>query len=133
MALKITRAADPITVERLNLCVYGQPGAGKSSLAFTAEAPLLLDFDRGAHRAANRKDTVQVSAWSDVSDMGADDLAPYSTVIVDTAGRALDSLTADIIRRNPKAGRGGAGGEVGGGQVWLSAYHDLRVDLVVGF
>lgn len=137
MALKITRAADPITVERLNLCVYGQPGAGKSSLAFTADAPLLLDFDRGAHRAANRKDTVQVSAWSDVADMGADDLAPYNTVIVDTAGRALDSLTADIIRRNPKAGRGGALTLQGYGTLkaefvaWLKALNSYGKDVVL--
>jgi adenylate kinase family enzyme len=108
VSLKIIKSSEPIKVERLNVCIYGQPGAGKSSLAFTAAAPLLLDFDEGAHRAANRKDSVRVTAWEQVADLNADDLAPYSTVIVDTAGRALDKLTADIIRRNPKAGRGGA-------------------------
>jgi hypothetical protein len=35
-------------------------------------------------------------------------LKPYKTVIVDTAGRALDFLTSDIIAANPKMGRGGA-------------------------
>jgi hypothetical protein len=106
--LRITRAADPIRVERLNVVVYGPPGLGKSSLAFTADTPLLLDFDNGSHRAANRKDAVRVSEWSDVADITAADLAPFKTVIVDTAGRALDTLTADIIRQNPKHGRGGA-------------------------
>jgi hypothetical protein len=62
MALKITRAADPITVDRLNVTIYAQPGIGKTSLAFTAEAPLLLDFDQGAHRAANRQDSVRVES-----------------------------------------------------------------------
>lgn len=108
MALKITRSADPITVERLNLCLYAPPGIGKTSLAFTASNPLLLDFDQGSHRAANRKDAVRVTAWDDVASITADDLAPYDTVIVDTAGRALDVLSADIIRSNPKLGRGGA-------------------------
>lgn len=108
MALKITRASDPITVERLNTVIYGPPGLGKTSLAFTADTPLLLDFDNGSHRSANRKDTVRVSNWSDVAGITADDLAPFNTVIVDTAGRALDILTADIIRANPKHGRGGA-------------------------
>lgn len=137
MALRITKAAEPITVERLNVCIYGQPGAGKTSLAFTADAPLLLDFDNGAHRAANRKDTVRVSAWPDVADMSGDDLEPYRTVIVDTAGRALDALTADIIRRNPKAGRGGALTLQGYGTLkaefvaWLKALNSYGKDVVL--
>lgn len=108
MTLKITRASDPITVERLNMVLYGPPGLGKTSIAFTADAPLLLDFDNGSHRAANRKDVVRVSAWGDVAGMTAEDLEPFKTVIVDTAGRALDALSVDIIRSNPKHGRGGA-------------------------
>lgn len=108
MPLKITRAADPIKVERLNMVIYGPPGIAKTSLAFTTEAPLLLDCDMGSHRAANRKDVVRVESWADVAGITADDLAPFKTVIVDTAGRALDALTADIIRINPKHGRGGA-------------------------
>lgn len=108
MALRITKASEPIKVERLNTVIYGPPGLGKSSLAFTADTPLLLDFDNGSHRAANRKDTVRVSDWSDVAGITAEDLAPFNTVVVDTAGRALDTLTADIIRINPKHGRGGA-------------------------
>jgi hypothetical protein len=108
MALKITRAADPITVDRLNVVIYGPPGLGKSSLAFTTEAPLLLDFDGGSHRAINRKDTVLVNSWADVSSITQDDLAPFKTVIVDTAGRALDTITADIIKTDPKGHKNGA-------------------------
>lgn len=108
MALKITRAADPITVDRLNMVIYGPPGLGKSSVAFTADKPLLLDFDNGSHRAANRKDVVRVTAWSDVSQITADDLEPFNTVIVDTAGRALDAITADIIKTDPKGHKNGS-------------------------
>lgn len=108
MSLKITRAADPIKVERLNMVIYGPPGIAKTSLAFTAATPLLLDFDNGSHRAANRKDVVRISAWGDVGAITEEDLAPFSTVIVDTAGRALDALTADIIRTDPKGHRNGA-------------------------
>lgn len=108
MSLKITRASDPIKVERLNMVIYGPPGIAKTSLAFTSEAPLLLDFDNGSHRAANRKDVVRVSHWSEVAGITAEDVAPFKTVIVDTAGRALDALTGDIIAANPKHGRGGA-------------------------
>lgn len=122
MPLKITRAADPIHVERLNVVLYAPPGIGKTSLAFTAADPLLLDFDNGAHRAANRKDIVQVRDWADVAGITADDLAPFRTVIMDTAGRALDTLTADIIRANPKHGRGGA--------LTLQGYGELRARFI---
>lgn len=108
MALKITRADEPISVDRLNMVIYAAPGLGKTSLAFTAEAPLLLDFDRGSHRAANRRDVVRITEWSDVAAISADDLAPFRTVIIDTAGRALDAITADIIRTDPKGHKNGA-------------------------
>lgn len=108
MALRITRASDPLTVDQLVVCIYAPPGLGKSTLGFSAHKPLMLDFDKGAHRAANRKDSVQVNDWQDVTDISADDLADFDTVVIDTAGRALDLLSADIIRRNPKQGRGGA-------------------------
>lgn len=137
MALRITRAVDPITVERLNVCLYAQPGIGKTSLAFTADAPLLLDFDQGAHRAANRRDIVQVRSWNDVASITADDLDGYNTVIVDTAGRALDALSADIIRRNAKMGRGGALTLQGYGQLkaefvaWLKLVNSFGKDVVL--
>lgn len=117
MSLRIVRSADPITVTRLNLALYAAPGLGKTSLSFTADKPLLLDFDRGAHRSANRKDIVQVETWDDVAGITAEDLEGFNTVIVDTAGRALDVLSADIIRKDPKKGYGGALNLQGYGQL----------------
>lgn len=105
MALRIISATEPISVETIILMTYAVPGWGKTSLAFTAGEPLLLDFDRGAHRSAYRRDSVPVESWADVAQMSEDDLAPYDTIIVDTVGRALDVITADIIRDNPKMGR----------------------------
>ncbi|WP_423169714.1 ATP-binding protein [Stenotrophomonas maltophilia] len=137
MALRIIRSTDPITVTRLNVCIYAAPGLGKTSISFTADKPLLLDFDRGAHRSANRKDTVQVERWEDVAHITADDLADFNTVVVDTAGRALDTLTPDIIRRNPKMGRGGSLTLQGFGQLksefvaWLKHLNSLGKDVVL--
>lgn len=108
MALKIVKATDVLTVKNLVMCIYSQPGLGKSTLGFSADAPVLLDFDRGAYRAANRGDSVQIDGWEDVARITEADLTPYKTVVIDTVGRALDFLSADIVRRNAKLGRGGA-------------------------
>jgi hypothetical protein len=116
--LKITKSVQPIQVNTLVVVLYSAPGLGKTTMAFTAEKPLLLDFDKGAHRSKNRRDVVIVDKWSDVTEITAEDLANYKTLVVDTAGRALDVLTQDIIHNNPKAGRGGA--------LTLQGYGELR-------
>lgn len=108
MGLRIVTAAEPMLVEQLIVTIYAPPGVGKTSLASSADAPLLLDTDSGAYRSAFRKDVVPVNAWSDIAGITAKDVAPYKTLILDTAGRALDHLSADIIANNPKLGRGGA-------------------------
>lgn len=137
MALKITPASEPITVNRLTIALYGDPGVGKTTLAFTADKPLLFDFDSGAHRAANRQDTVRVQTWADVAEVTAQDLAPYSTVIVDTAGRMLDALSADIIANDAKMGRGGVLSQQGWGKLkqrftaWLKMLNASGKDVVL--
>lgn len=117
MTLKITKSDEVIEVKNLCVTIYSQPGLGKTSLAFTASRPLLLDFDKGAHRAVDRKDVVQVADWRDVAGIAAADLADYDTVIIDTVGKALDSLSADIIRSNSKLSYGGALNQQGWGQL----------------
>lgn len=120
--LRITKASDPIEVKTITACIYAVPGVGKSTLGFTANKPLLLDFDHGSYRAGNRGDTVQIDAWSDVTGIAPGDLKSYNTLIIDTAGRALDFLTVDIIERNPKMGRGGA--------LTLQGYGELKSQFI---
>jgi hypothetical protein len=102
MPLNITTGDTPIQVERVNALIYGPPGHGKTSLAFTAHEPLLLDFDNGSHRSAFRRDTVIVKDWTDVASLSIEDLKPYSTIVIDTVGRALDMLTLRLQEDNPK-------------------------------
>jgi AAA domain len=107
--VKIIRASETIAVAHPVFMIFGQPGIGKSSLGYSAADPLLLDFDAGAHRAANRRDTLQIGTWADVAELMAqpDALAPYQTIVVDTVGRCLDLMSTDIIAGNPKLGRDG--------------------------
>ncbi len=135
--LKITKSSEPIKVETLVVVIYSPPGLGKTSMGFTAEGPLLLDFDKGSHRAKNRRDVVQIQKWADVADMTAEDFAGYKTVVVDTAGRALDVLSADIIKGNPKMGRGGALSLQGYGELksrfsaWVKHVRSFGLDVVL--
>lgn len=137
MTIKIVRASEPITVSQLVVTVYGAPGVGKSTLGYTSDSALLLDFDRGAYRAANRKDTVPVESWDDVTQIKPEDIAPYKTLVLDTAGRALDALTTSIIARDPKKGRGGALTLQGYGSLkaeftaWLKSIQQLGKDIVL--
>ena len=137
MALKILSAAEPITVDRITLALYGDPGVGKTTLAFSADKPLLFDFDNGAHRASNRKDTVRVASWKDVDALTADDLKPYNTIIVDTAGRMLDCLQADIIANDAKMGKAGVLSQQGWGRLkqrfvaWLKMLNQSGKDVVL--
>lgn len=124
MALNITKSNEIIEVKNIAMTVYSQPGLGKTSLAFTASNPLLLDFDKGAYRAVDRRDVVEVSDWQDVASIKAQDIEEYDTIILDTVGKALDCLTQDILRGNSKLGYGGALNQQGWGQlgVRFSAY-----------
>jgi hypothetical protein len=137
VALKIIKATEPMPVQNIVLTCYAQPGLGKSTLGFTAEKPLMLDFDKGAYRASNRGDAVPVQKWADVESMTAEDLEPYQTIVVDTAGRALDAMGVDIIAKNPKAGRGGNLSLQGYGELkgrftqWQSYLRSLGKDLVL--
>jgi hypothetical protein len=137
MALKILKSAEPLEVKNIVVAIYSNPGIGKTTLGFTGDAALLLDFDGGAYRAGNRGDTVQITAWEDAANITAEDLADYNTVVVDTAGRALDFLTTDIIRRNPKLGRGAALTLQGYGALkseftsWLKSLRTMGKDVVL--
>lgn len=117
--MRLFTATEEIPVNHPTILIVSDPGAGKTTMGYGAEKPLLLDADLGAHRAKNRKETMQPDSWKDIEDIvdgRADQLlkekfgrvfAEFSTVVIDTAGRALDFLALDIIDKNAKHGAGG--------------------------
>lgn len=107
--MKIIKGTEAIPVEHPVFAWFGQPGIGKSSLGYSTKNPLTLDFDKGAHRAANRRDTLVINSWEEINELMAHPavLEPYATIVVDTVGRCLDLMTADIIANNPKLGTAG--------------------------
>lgn len=137
--MKIIRGTDAITVAHPVFCWFGQPGIGKTSLGYSTKDPLLLDFDSGAHRAANRRDTLQITNWADVVELMENRavLEPYATVVVDTVGRCLDLMTAAIIAETPKMGPGGNLSMQGWGvlknrfRLWMSSLRALGLDVAL--
>lgn len=125
--MKLYKATDEIAVDCPTVTIVSDPGVGKSTLGNGAEKGLTLDADLGAHRAKNRRDTARPETWRDIEELigGGQDaylkesfgktFADYSTVVVDTAGAALDFLTLDIIEKNSKHGAAGSLSQQGWG------------------
>jgi hypothetical protein len=100
--LKIVKKGDPLVVDNLVVLMYGEPGVGKTSLGFSTNKPLVLDFDHGAHRSAFRGDSVQVESWSEISGLTKAELKGYDTVVVDTVGRQLDYITRGLAEHDQR-------------------------------
>lgn len=102
----IKKPSDLVINPAVRILTYGQPGAGKTTFALSAPSPLLLDFDGGVHRVSpkHQVDTVQIATWNDAVDVLKEDLSAYRTLVIDTAGKALDFMNKAIISENPKLG-----------------------------
>lgn len=137
--MKIIKSTEVIPVDHPVFLMFGQPGICKSSLGYSAADPLLLDFDKGAHRAANRRDSLVIDTWADVAELMANPKAldPYQTISVDTVGRCLDVMTADIIRETPKYGPNGNLSQQGWGvlkgrfRTWMASLRALGKDVLL--
>jgi hypothetical protein len=97
--LRIIKATDPIIGDRLLLVLYGSHGVGRTSLACSADTPLLLDFEGGADWES-RKGSRPIKRWSDVASINARDVEDYKTIVVDPTERALDLLKAHLVAGN---------------------------------
>lgn len=138
MALNIVTAIQPLSVDNIITFIYGDPGIWKTSLAFTADKPILLDFDKGAYRAGEfRKDTVKVDKWSEVVRLNPAELVNYNTIVVDTAGRALDMITEMLRGDSRNTRKDGALTMQGYGKLglifadWLKMLRTLGKDIVI--
>lgn len=93
---KSTELTFPSTVKMM---IYGQAGMGKTTVALSAPKPLLLDFDNGVKRVnvshLEGVDIVPVENWEQIQTLLNQEyaeLAPYSTIVVDTIGKMMDYI-----------------------------------------
>ena len=98
----IIKANESFPERPVIITLYGTPGVGKTSVACTAENPILVDCDRGADRACFRADTLIASKWSDVTDQEKE-FAGYKTCVLDTAKAILDDyLMVYVVEKDYK-------------------------------
>ena len=105
------KASELTEKKTISILVYGQPGAGKSSLAVSAPGPVaVFDFDGGIQRvnAAHHSEVeiLQVTDWSEVGQaLQSDEIKDFQTIVIDTAGKMLSFMDKFIIAgsrdRNP--------------------------------
>lgn len=96
----------------LKILIYGQPGIGKSTIALSMPKPVLIDCDNGVHRiqADHRTPYLHVDSYSKVQQLlKSGELAPFETIVFDTAGKLLDYMGPEIIKKDPKNGKRSGG------------------------
>lgn len=117
--MPIIRKNDIVPQRPVIIVLYGTPGTGKTSLATTANAPFLIDTDRGFDRAVQRPDLVlTASCWEDI--FNEEIIGKYTivdnkqvwkpgiigeckTIVVDTAKAMLDDyLSAYVVKQDYK-------------------------------
>lgn len=91
----------------ISALIYGQPGAGKSTLACSAPNAVLFDYDGGINRinGAHQIPTVQITCWEETQQALAEiesDMPECKTIIIDTVGKMLDYMSAYIIKNDSK-------------------------------
>ena len=104
------KPADLKVNQTIKALIYGEPGMGKSTLALSAPTPLLLDFDGGVSRVngAFQCPTLQVESWEQVGEALKEiesGSVPCQTIVIDTAGKMLDYMSAAIIKENSRYGK----------------------------
>ena len=131
MAVTKYIAGTLIPKEYFGILFYGEPNIGKTTLAMSFPRPLLLDFDRGAHRSitsANGGTIVQLDTYRDVMDVLNDAayMENFDCIVIDTVSTCLDYITEDMIAENPKMGNGKGGPSQAGWGVLGNTFMALK-------
>jgi hypothetical protein len=101
---KIIKQEEPLLASSVNILIYGEAGVGKTSLAFTARNPILLDFDDGSYRSGYRKDCLTIGEFTDIKSNlkeFVENLKNYDTIIIDTVGSMQDSIKNYLLQTDP--------------------------------
>ena len=104
--MALIRKANELEINPIiKMLIYGQSGAGKTTLALSAsKKTLLIDFDGGINRVdyslIGDTGTVQIISYQDFLDvLDSQEINEFDTLVIDTGGKMLDFM-ADYIMTN---------------------------------
>ena len=112
---KVIKATEPVPSKPLIVVISGLPGAGKTTISWTAEKPFYIDADTGASRAVAeyRPDGARIDNYEEAraflfSDEAVEAFKDRKTLVVDTVGTLLENvITPYLMRANSKNARDG--------------------------
>lgn len=105
----LTQPAELTSAKPISCLIYGQPGVGKTTVALSAEKPVLIDLDRGLYRVEKRFQcpSLQVESYQQILDLlKSGELAPFGTIVIDTLGKLVDRIGDYVASINPKLKQG---------------------------
>lgn len=96
------------SVKKFKVLIYGQPGIGKTTLALSADNPVLIDLDQGMDRVDPRFQvpSLQAQNYGEVlSLLQSNEINEFRTIVIDTLGKLVDMMAEHIIKTNSKMGQ----------------------------
>jgi hypothetical protein len=133
--MTIIKKSESFPVRPVVILLYGQPGAGKTSVFNTSKNPILLDCDRGSDRACTRAEaTIIASNWKDVL-ADEHEIKNFSTIGIDTAKSVLDDFLMTYVaeqdyklKTNKLKAYGAIGDEF---KVFINRRRGENIDIVI--
>ncbi|OJU95094.1 MAG: AAA family ATPase [Acinetobacter sp. 38-8] len=101
MAIQIFTPEKTLLVESVICYLYTDPGLGKSTIAHTADKPVIFDFDKGQHRvsAELRHGTIiRIDSWLDLENLKDSFYDGFNTIVADTVGAMLDAIKDQLSK-----------------------------------
>lgn len=101
-----------VRVDRFAGLIYGEPGTGKSTLALSSPAPVMIDADNGMRRVQKRFQvpSLPMTSYKLFLDLlETNELDPFETIVPDTLGKFVDLIGDYLMEVDPKNRKRGGG------------------------
>ena len=102
--MQITKKDESLKLESFTMTIYGEAGAGKTTLGNTAKNAIVFDFDEGHQRSKLSSDVFERVSFKEIateSKLRAL-VSGYDTIIIDTAGALIESIKDYLLETKPR-------------------------------